>query len=252
VDSLDFGAPGKRLGAIVAHADLRSRRVDELLLAHVRASAKVRGIRDMAASHPDRGVHSWTKLPHLLQDAAFLRGFERLAKRELRFDAWVYSHQLGDVAELAKRFPDVPIVLDHLGTPVGAMGPVAGVGRTPAERSHIVGSWRDDLARLREHPKVFVKLSGLGMTVLGFDFHRRPSPPSVDELTDAFRPFIRHALEVFGVERALFASNFPMDKVSTPYERLYAAFIRLAGEAGPTAPRALLRDNALPFYGIEA
>ena len=250
LETLDFEASGRKLGAIVAHADLCNPRVGETLAAHLQASAKVRGIRHMASHHPDRGVMSWCKAPNLYRDAAFLRGFEQLAQHKLRFDAWVYSHQLPDVVALAQRFPEVPIVLDHLGSPVGAGGPSGGVGATEQERAGIVGRWRDDLAKLREHKQVFAKLSGIAMPVVGFGFHRRATPPSVAELTETFRPFVGYAIDVFGIERAFFASNFPMDRASAPMTHIFGAYIRLARELGDAAPRALLRDNALRFYSV--
>ena len=250
LESLDFAGSGLTLGAIVAQADLCNPRVGETLAAHLQASAKVRGIRDMASRHPDRGVMQWTKRERLFQDKAFLLGFEQLAKHGLRFDAWCYSHQLPDVAALAQRFPEVSIVLDHLGSPVGAGGPSGGAGATEQERARIIGRWRDDLARLREHEQVFAKLSGLAMPVIGFGFHTRQAPPSIEQLSDAFRPFIAHALDVFGLERAFFASNFPMDKASAPLSHLFGAYERLARERDPHALRALFRDNARRFYGI--
>jgi predicted TIM-barrel fold metal-dependent hydrolase len=249
VDALDFGV-GKRLGAIVAHASLRAPNVDELLAAHLAASPKVRGIRQMAAWHPDPGVFAWARKPHLYRDPDFLRGFERLVARGLRFDAWVYSHQLPEVTELAARFPEAAIVLDHLGTPVAAAAPYAATGATTDERARIEATWREDLARLAEHKNVFAKLSGLTMPVVGFGFHRRAEPPAVAELVERVGPFIRHGLDVFGVERCFFASNFPMDKAGAPFARLFAAYAELARELGPGAPRALLRDNALRFYAV--
>jgi L-fuconolactonase len=250
LEALDFAAIGTQLGAIVAHADLRHERVSETLTAHLQASAKVRGIRHIGSHHPDRGVMQWAKVPHLFRDKAFLRGFEQLAQRELRFDAWCYSHQIPDVVALAQRFPEVSIVLDHFGSPVGAGGPSGGVGGTEQERASIIGRWRDDIARLRDHKRVFAKLSGLAMPVIGFGYHTRATPPSIEELSDAFRPFITHTLDVFGVERAFFASNFPMDKASAPLSHLVGAYVRLARERDPAALRALFRDNARRFYGF--
>lgn len=251
VDALDFGA-GKQLGAIVAHADLCHPRVDDVLAAHAEASPKLRGIRHMAARHTSSRVLAFSRAADVYTRPEFLRGFERLAGRKLRFDAWCYSERLADVAALARRFPEVPIVLDHLGTPVAAGGPVADVGRTEAERETIRARWRDDLARVAEHPNVWVKLSGLAMPILGFGFHTRPSPPSATELGDRFAPFIDHTLGLFGLERSFFASNFPMDRASTSFEALFTAYLQLAQQHGPAAPRALLRDNALRFYAIEA
>ena len=250
IDGLDFPAYGKRVGAIVGHADFHKPHAGEQLAAHERASTKFRGIRQMAAAHPDRSIFAWSRVPNLYANAEFLRGFELLEQKKLRFDAFVYSNQLGDVAALAQRFPNVPIVLDHVGTPVAAAGQVGNVGKTEDERMRIVGEWRDALARVAEHKNVHVKLSGLAMPILGFGFHRRPSPPSVEELTEALGPFLRHAIDVFGVERGFFASNFPMDRVSAPWDRLFSAYLAIAKERGPAAPRALLRDNALRFYGI--
>ncbi|HEX7479382.1 MAG TPA: amidohydrolase family protein [Polyangiales bacterium] len=249
LETLGYADAGTRLAAIVARADLRSPRAGEVLDAHLTASNKVRGIRDMAAHHPDRGVHAWAKRPDLLRDKDFLRGFEQLHPRKLRFDACVYSLQLPDVTALAQRFAQTPIVLDHVGTPVGAAGPFAGVGHSASERDRIVGSWREDLARLAECKNVHVKLSGLVMPVLGFDFHKRSRQPDASELVDKLGPYLRHALDVFGVERCFFASNFPMDKVSASYVDLFDAYAQIAAERGPQALRALLRDNALKFYG---
>ncbi len=250
LESLDFEASGMHLGAIVAHADLRAKKLDALLAAHREASPKLRGIRHMASHHTNRNVMAWSRLPHLYQEADFLRGFEQLAGQGLRFDAWVYSTQLDDVAALAARFPDAPIVLDHLGTPVAAGGPVADLGLNEDERAQIAGAWREGLARVAEHKNVHAKISGLAMPVMGFGFHKRAEPPSLAELVDKLGPFVRHALDCFGEARCFFASNFPMDKVSLPYAQLFEAYAQLAAERGPQAPRALLRDNALRFYGI--
>lgn len=250
LEQLSFAEAGTQLGAIVAHADLRAARVDQLLGAHVEASPRLRGIRQMAARHPQRGVMSWSRLPNLYADAEFLRGFEQLATCGLRFDAWVYSNQLGDVSALAQRFPGTAIVLDHLGTPVGVGGQVGSVGATPAERERILGTWREDLAKVAEHKNVWAKLSGLAMPVLGFGFHTRAEPPSTEELAERMGPLVRHALDVFGVERCFFASNFPMDKPSAPYARIFEAYAAIASERGAPALRALFHDNALRFYGI--
>jgi predicted TIM-barrel fold metal-dependent hydrolase len=154
------------------------------------------------------------------------------------------------VAALAERFPQAAIVLDHLGTPVAVGGQVGDVGKTESERASILATWRDDLAKVAAHKNVHAKISGLAMPILGFGFHTRSTPPSVDELTERVAPLVRHALDQFGVERCFFASNFPMDKVSAPYTHIFEAYARLAAERGEQAPRTLLRDNALRFYGV--
>jgi L-fuconolactonase len=249
---LPYEAAGMRLGALVGHADLTSKHLAGMLDAHARASAEFRGIRQVASRHSSRRIMAFSRQPSLYANADFLRGFELVAQRGLRFDAWVYSTQLRDVAALAQRFPQAAIVLDHLGTPVGAAGPAGDVGANESERANIVAAWRDDLAKVAENKNVHAKISGLGMPVVGFGFHTRSAPPSAGELTERFGPFVRYALDVFGVERCFFASNFPMDKVSARYSDIFEAFARLAAQRGPEAPRALLRTNASRFYGIAA
>jgi len=71
------------------------------------------------ARHPDPGVVRFADQEGLLRSNAFLRGFATVAERGLSFDAFVYSHQLDDVATLAEEYPETPIVLDHYAPPVG-------------------------------------------------------------------------------------------------------------------------------------
>ncbi len=120
---------------------------------HREASPKFRGIRKMAAVHPDKGIHAWTdEEPHLYRNKNFLKGFEELAKQDLSFDAWVYSpHITADVTALAKDFPNTPIVLDHLGTSAGLFGKVGkATGKTEQSRAQIFADWKDQLTELSE------------------------------------------------------------------------------------------------------
>jgi len=99
---------------------------------------------------------------------------------------------------------------------------------------------------------VHCKLSGLLMPIVGFGFHQRDQRPSVAEVVDALEPHVRFGIETFGVDRCLFASNFPMDKVSVDYETLWDAFIEIATSMSLTAEQraALLADNAAKFFRL--
>jgi L-fuconolactonase len=243
------GAP--RLGAVVAEADPGAHNFDALLAAHQRASPLVRGVRLLAACHGDRGVHAWARDDQCYLQRDFLAGFERLAARGLRFDAWVYSTQLQQVTEVARRNPDVPIVIDHLGTPVGVFGPSGkDTGRTPQARHAILEAWKDDLAALAEQPNVFAKASGLLMPVLGHDFHQRGAPPASEEIANRLAPLLHHALDVFEPQRVMFGSNFPIDKVSAPLSFIISAVAAVVAERGDAALRAVFRDTATRFYDL--
>lgn len=241
---------GPRLLGVVAAADLRRPDLADLLRAHRDASGRLRGIRDKLAWSPDRGVMDFAAQPQLMSDPSWRRGFATLADHDLVFDAWVYDHQINALGDLLRAHPEVRVVLDHLGSPVGAGGPFAGRGGDDGQQAMIRERWREAIARLAERPQVSVKLSGLFMPVLGWALHQRRAPVTVEQLAEALRPFVEHALACFGVERCMFASNFPMDKVSLGFEALYDAYLALVAERPEAEQRALLRDNARRVYDL--
>lgn len=243
-----LGAP--ELGAIVGHADLSlGARVGAVLDAHAAASRRFRGVRHMLANHADPGVHSFCETPNLAWDPEFRRGYEELAKRGLSFDAWAYSHQLDELRCLARDFPEVPMVLDHCGSPVGFGGPFALQGRSAGEREAILERWKADIARLAELDHVCVKLSGLAMPISGFGYHE-VGAPSVERLAEDLAPVITHCIDVFGPQRCMFASNFPMDKVSTSWRDLYAAYDRIVADRTDEERHALFAGTATRVYRL--
>lgn len=244
-------AEGPRLVAIVAAADLRREDLGELLDVHREASGRVRGVRDKLAWSRERGVMDFADAPHLLGDHRWRRGFASLADHDLSFDAWVYLDQASALDDLLRAEPGVRVVLDHLATPVGAGGPFAGRGADEADQARIRQRWRDAIARLAQHPQLHVKLSGLFMPVVGWGLHQRSASTTPAQLRDAMAPFVSHAIECFGVERCMFASNFPVDKVSLGFEALYDAYRALVADRPEPERRALFRDNALRFYAPE-
>lgn len=253
VNGLSFTQQKFGLGAIVGGGDPRRQDFAQLLDTHAAHSKKFRGIRKMAAFHDDAGVMRWCEQDGLYASSAFLNGFEHLARRNLTFDAWAYSTQLNDIYELARRFPETRIVIDHLATPAGVFGPVGKqTGRSQQEREAIFSRWQADIARAAELPNVYAKISGLMMPVLGHRFHLRREQASADRLIDLLSPFIDHALACFGTERVMFASNFPMDKVSTSLHNLMQAYLAMLRPHGESAMRRVFRDNAHGFYRMDS
>src|SRR5690606_6343553 len=133
----------------------------------------------------------------------------------------LYHPQLAELVDLARAFPHVPVVLDHIGG-------LLGVGPYKGRRDVAAKEWRPLLEPLAACPNVVVKLGGLGTAVFGFDFHERERPPSSQELADTWRPFIEPCIERFGVQRCMFESNFPVDRASGGYGVLWNAFKRIA------------------------
>lgn len=241
--------------AIVGHAVIDD--VDKLqvqLDAHSAASGRLRGIRDSLAAHPNERVHTWTDASRLGSDGTRV-GLAALGERQLTFEAWCYSNQLDELAALAADVPMTKIMLDHIGSPVGIGGPFGGVGETAAERERIRDDWYAGLEQVAANPNVYCKLSGLLMPICGFGYHDRQAAgdgPSRAEVVDTLAPHILNALSTFGPERCMFASNFPMDKVSISYVQLFDVFIEIAASAGLTHGQqaALFADNAAEFYQL--
>jgi L-fuconolactonase len=240
-----YGATRVAAG-IVSFADLTlGERVGAVLDAHAAASPRFRGIRHAAgwdASDQIRNSHT-DPPPGLLGDPRFRRGFAELGRRGLSFDAWLYHPQLPELTDLARAFPDTAIVLDHFGGPLG-IGPYEG------RRAEIFDGWKRAIRELARCPNVVAKLGGLVMPINGFGFHRRSRPPTSAELAEATRDWYLHAIDCFGPARAMFESNFPVDKASCSYHVLWNAFKRLT--TGWSVPdRAMLfHDTAVRVYRL--
>ncbi len=232
---------------IVSYADLTlGAAVGEVLDAHMNASPRFRGIRHAAGwDASDEVRNSHTNPPeHLLLDSKFREGFAELGKRSLSFDGWLYHSQIPELTDLARAFPDTTIVFDHFGGPLG-IGPYEG------QREEIFGVWCDAVAELATCPNVYPKLGGLVMPINGFGFHKRSVPASSDEIVAATDRYYRQVIDVFGVERCMFESNFPVDKQSCSYHVLWNAFKKLVIDASDADKSWLFHDAAATAYRLD-
>ncbi|MFL6158427.1 MAG: amidohydrolase family protein [Marmoricola sp.] len=248
VEGLPFGQDGApRLAGIIAHADPRHADVAQVLDRHLAASDRVKGIRRTAAWHADRGVKNFAEEDGMLESPEFLRGFAAVAERGLTFDAWVYAGQLGQVARLASEYPETTIVLDHYGTPVGVFGPMGkGTTRDAASRADLLSRWRDDIAAVAAHPNVVAKQSGFAFPPLGC----REVGIGRDDLAALAAPLIEHTADVFGPERQVFGSNFPMDKSLTEHGTVVGALHDVLAPRGAELLAKVFRENAVRVYRL--
>jgi L-fuconolactonase len=232
---------------IVGHADLLlGARVETVLEAMIMAGGgRFRGIRYITASHPDEAARgsSVNRPAGLLMEPKVREGFAKLHPLGLGFDAWMYFTQLGELADLARAFPATPIVLNHVGGAIG-IGPYAG------KRDEVFAEWRRGIEAVARCPNVYVKLGGLGMRLFGFDVHTGALPPSSEQLAEAWRPYIETCIAAFGPERAMFESNFPVDKGSGSYPVFWNAFKRIAGGCSAAEKEALFSGTATRFYRL--
>ncbi|MFC7398953.1 amidohydrolase family protein [Chelatococcus sp. GCM10030263] len=240
------GTPALCAG-IVGNIDIQAGdRVKGLLEAAIEAGkGYFRGIRGASVHHPDPAARG-SMLdfpPGLLAAPPFRAGFAHLAPLGLTFDTWMYHTQLDDLVALADAFPDTTIVLNHVGGTIG-IGPYAG------RRDDVFAEWKQAISRVAERPNVIVKLGGLGMRLFGFDFQNRDRAPTSQELADAWRPYIETCITAFGPDRAMFESNFPVDKGTCSYAVLWNAFKRITSGASADEKRALFCGTAARVYAI--
>jgi len=216
-----------------------------VLDAHLDSSPRFRGIRHAAGWDSDEGVRNSHTNPfaHMLADPTFREGVAELERRGLTFEAWLYHSQITELIDLARAFPNLPIVLDHFGGPLG-IGPYAG------KREEIFAHWQKDLSELALCPNVSAKLGGLVMPINGFGFHKRDRPATSDEIVDATGRYYRHAIECFGAQRCMFESNFPVDKQSCSYPVLWNAFKKMVADASESEKAALFHDTATRVYRL--
>ncbi|MFA6265117.1 MAG: amidohydrolase family protein [Pseudolabrys sp.] len=209
------------------------------------AGGRFRGVRSTSAWHADPEARGSIVAPPpgLLYDPAHRRGILALTKRDLVFDAWMYHTQLGELADLAHAMPDAAIVLNHQGGPIG-IGPYAG------RRQEVFADWRYFMRKLARYDNIAVKLGGLGMLMAGFDFQDHSLPPTSDELAQGWGPYVQECIEVFGPERCMFESNFPVDKGTTSYPVLWNAFKKIAAGYSENEKHALFFETANRKYRL--
>ena len=229
---------------IVGFADLTlGAAVDRVLEAHLAAGkGRFRGIRSIGTWDASSAVRS--RAPRgLYRDAGFQEGFSRLAKHGLSFDACIYHPQLPDLLDLAGRFPDTTIILEHMGMPVF-------IGPYSQQRDKVLQDWQQSIAALAALPNLFIKLGGIGMPILGQGWHQQAAPPTSAVIAEAMKPYFSWCLEHFGVKRCMFESNFPPDKRSCSYTVLWNAFKRLTQGMAPDEWVSLFAGTAVQVYRL--
>ncbi|MGE0283146.1 MAG: amidohydrolase [Rhizobiaceae bacterium] len=207
--------------AIVAAANLAEPNCQRILESQA-AFANVRGIRQVLNVHPNP-LYNYVG-ENYLANMAWRENFGLLARYGMSFDMQLYPHQMAAASGLIAAHPDIQFILNHAGMFVDR---TLGGWR----------QWRDGLRALAGFDNVAVKISGLGM----FD-HRWT--------VESFRPYVLEALDAFGARRAMFASNFPVDKLFGSYVALWRAFSQITGDLSVDEHAGLFHANAERIYRI--
>lgn len=207
--------------AIVAGADLLDPELDARLEAQA-ARRNVRGIRQIVCWHEDP-LKTYNSRD-LLRDPTWVEGLAKLARYGLSFDLQLYPSQMATAAILAARHPEIPMIVNHAGLPTDR-------DATGMER------WKRGLRLLAAQPQVSIKISGLGIT------DRAWTP-------DSIRPIVLECIDAFGTERAMFASDFPVERAHGTFDAFYSAFDAITADFSADERDRLFAANAEAIYCI--
>jgi predicted TIM-barrel fold metal-dependent hydrolase len=210
--------------AIVAFADFA---VDDVRpqLDRLARYPLVRGVRMQLHWH-ENPLYRFAVRPDLCADPVIRRNVARLADYDFSFDLQVFSAQMADAAALAEACPDVTFILQH----AGMLEDLSPQGRS---------AWRAGMKRLAACPNVVTKLSGLGT------FIHRNDPAHVADV-------VHETVAVFGADRCLFGSNFPIEKLWTTYRELVDAYLSAMTSLETNDRDAVLRTTAQRVYRLGA
>jgi predicted TIM-barrel fold metal-dependent hydrolase len=206
--------------AVVAQAWLDRDDADEVLAAQA-SFGRVRSVRHKprAAGSPGAVVPG---APGSMGDPRWRRGYAQLAHNGLAFDLQTPWWHLGEAYALASDFPDTLLILNHAGL--------------PADRSvEGLAGWRRGMEELARAPNAVVKISGLGQ-------------PNAPWTVESNGPVVLDTIAMFGVDRCMFASNFPVDGLCADYDTIYGGFMGVVEHLPLEDQRKLFADNALRIY----
>jgi predicted TIM-barrel fold metal-dependent hydrolase len=204
--------------AIVAYADLAAPDVEATLAAHAEFPL-VRGIRQIVAWHKTER-RSFASHPGLLLDDTWQRGYSLCGRYGFSFDLQCYPEQMNEAFQIARKFPDIQLVVNHCGMP-----------------GDDLDAWSLAMRQLARAENVAVKMS-------------RFATADPHWTADSIRPCIRRTIEIFGVERCMFASNFPFDGINATATALFDAYDLTVSDLSVAERNALFSANAVRVYRL--
>lgn len=208
--------------AIIGFADLAQDDCGRVLDAQM-CSANMRGIRQQLHWH-EKPQYRFALQPDLMTSPKWQRGLKELGDRGLTFELQVFAKQMPDCAAVAQAFPRIKFVLSH-----------AGMLEDDSDES--IALWRAGMRRLAACPNVYAKLSGLGTFAHRCD-------------VTLWKPIVDETVALFGADRCMFGTNFPIEKLWTTYGNIVAVARQCITGLSQADQRAILHDTAVDVYRL--
>ena len=203
------------IAGVVGWVDLASERCEEQL-SEFKDHPKFVGIRHVTQDEPD---------DDFIVRPDVLRGLKVLERHEVPFDLLFFVKHLKHAATLAREFPNLPMVIDHLAK--------------PRIKDQVVDDWIDNFRAASAFPNVYCKLSGM---ITEADWQQWKASD--------LKPYVETALESFGADRCMFGSDWPVCELAGTYSQVHAALIESLGELSDDENRAVFGENAAKFYRL--
>ncbi|WP_373517465.1 amidohydrolase [Pricia sp.] len=212
---LDLAQRHDFIKGVVGWADLRDKNVDEILESYA-SHKKLKGWRHVVQEEPDT---------NFLLRPDFLRGISYLEKYGFTYDILVFPHQLGAVLEFVKRFPHQKFVIDHVAKPY--------------IKDSFYEGWAVLMKAIAQHENVYCKVSGM---ITEADYN--------SWTPEQLHPYLHHILEIFGSERLMFGSDWPVCLVAGNYGQVKAVIMDFISGLGENDQNRIMGGNAVAFYRL--
>jgi predicted TIM-barrel fold metal-dependent hydrolase len=222
LQSLADNHSSKLPNAIVAFADFSKDNIVEILDGH-QEYKNTRGIRQILSFNKEEPKYSHAS-EDFMKNTTWVENFKNIRNRNLSFDIQIYKHQMQDAADLANKYDDVLFILNHTGEPC-------------YQTEEYIHSWEENMKKLAKCENVAAKISGLGM----FD---------PQWTIDSTRIFVEKTIQIFGINRCMFASNFPVDKIFNTFDNYWESFKKITKNYSENDKKLLFSSNAEKFYRI--
>lgn len=213
---INLGRESPFIKGVVGWVDLCSETAEDEISKYLETPV-VKGFRHILQSEANRSF---------MLEPAFLRGVKLLGKYDFTYDILIFKDQLKYVPEFLKHFPNQKFVLDHLAK--------------PDIKNHLIGEWEKGLRKLAAFDNLYCKVSGMFAEA---DWHHW-------EPVD-FTPYLDIAMEVFGVDRLMYGSDWPVCLVATSYKEQFEVVKRYFSSLTPNEQNGVLGENAIRFYRLQ-
>jgi predicted TIM-barrel fold metal-dependent hydrolase len=240
-DSGNYGQT-RFCNSIVGYADFGrlGAKIDPVLEALItQGNGRLKGIRYRTNSNPEVKQES---SENIMSTPEFRAAFGRLAKYGLSYDCWAYHPQRPDLIALVREHPDGPVAMNHCGGLIG-------MGSYANRREESYKEWRACLTELAKSPNFYMKLGAFFMPVFGLGMKGR-TDISAELLAKTAKPIIDTCIDVFGPNRCMFESNFPVTRDFISYKTMWNCYKLAIADLSPSEKRAVLHDTAKTFYRI--